>query len=425
MNPRLGLLTTRARRRAAWAVGGLALAGLGVALAVYVVRPLLARTAAERALRRNDPAAARAHVERCLARWPGNSRALFLAAQAARRDDACADAERYLTASEEASGATPASRLEWTLLGAQQGDFGDDEDRLRADVDRNHPDAPAILEALGKGYSAAYRFPEAIAALSRLIDRTPGHAPALVLRGTVLDKLRQADKAEEDFRRAVDFAPDRPAAHAALAGFLNRHGHTREAIAHFELARRSRPADAAIALGLARAFADSADLDEANRLLDEHLAADPKNAEALVERGRLALRRGRAAEAEPFLARAVAEAPWHRDGHALHLVALKELGRADAVSRCEARLAELREEDAAGGRLKLRARDNPGDVGVRWDLWLWSLRNGEVEEGIAWLTEILRVAPRNPAAHAALADHFERAGQPRRAAAHRAVAGAP
>ena len=48
-----------------------------------------------------------------------------------------------------------------------------------------------------------------------------------------------------------------------------------------------------------------------------------------------------------------------------------------------------------------------------------------VAEGFAWLTEILRAAPKDARANAALADHFERAGQPRRAALHRVAAGPP
>ena len=101
------------------------------------------------------------------------------------------------------------------------------------------------------------------------------------------------------------------------------------------------------------------------------------------------------------------------------------MGRSEAAAQCEARLAELRVEDGIGGRLKLRARDNPGDVEVRWDLWLWSLRNGESTEGLAWLTEILRTDPRRPEPHKALADYFDREGQPRRAALHREVAAHP
>ena len=49
----------------------------------------------------------------------------------------------------------------------------------------------------------------------------------------------------------------------------------------------------------------------------------------------------------------------------------------------------------------------------------WAVRNGQPEEEVAWLSEILRDQPRHHAAHAAFADYFDRAGQPRRTALHR------
>jgi Tfp pilus assembly protein PilF len=424
MNLLMGSLIDKVRRRrlVIWAVGGLALVGLGAGIAGWVIGPALELKAAERELRQQNPAAARARLERYLARWPSDQKALFLAAQAARRCDACAEAERFLSAFEKKSGPTEASRLEWALLGAQQGDFAGEEDKLRSAVDRNHPESPAILLALAKGYFVAYRRKDAIAALSRLLDRNPGHVPALLLRGTVFDSLRQLEAAEEDFRRAVGLAPENALAHAALAGLLNRLGHGREAIYHYEMAQRFGLADPPTRLGLARALTDASELAEAERQLEQLLAADPDNADGLVERGRLAIRQRRFAEAEPHLAKAVRIAPWHRDGQQLYCLALKELGRSEAAAQCEARLAELRVEDGIGGRLKLRARDNPGDVEVRWDLWLWSLRNGESTEGLAWLTEILRTDPRRPEPHKALADYFDREGQPRRAALHREAA---
>ena len=157
------------------------------------------------------------------------------------------------------------SELEWRLLGVQQGDFGGDEARLRADVDRRDPSSPEILEALGKGYEVAYRFPEALKALDALIALEPGHVPARLVLGRIEARVRQLDAAEDDLRKAVERAPDNPDAHLALADLLNRRGHTREAIYHFELGRRSRPDDPAARLGLARALADAADLPGAER----------------------------------------------------------------------------------------------------------------------------------------------------------------
>jgi tetratricopeptide (TPR) repeat protein len=414
--------TFRARgRRLLFGIAVLLLGALALGLGGRALWPATELEAAERALRRNDPSAARPHLDRYLARRPGYARALLLSARAARRADACADAERFLTAYEDGAGPSDASRLEWALLGAQQGDFAGEEERLQTALANTHPESDAIMEAAAKGCAVNYRWPEAIALLDGMLVRNPGHVPALILRGTVQDRMQPSPKSEDDFRRAVDLAPNNVAAHAALAGLLNRRGFTREAVAHYEFVLRARPTDPETLLGLARAHADAAQFDEAQKRLDELLAAEPDSADGLVERGRLALRRGRSAEAEPFLARAVRVAPWHRAGQRLHLLALKDLGRAEDAARCEAKVAELRAEDADAGRLRLRVRDTPGNAAVRWDLWLWCKRNGQPDEGLALLNEVVRFAPRHAGAHAALADHFERIGQPRRAAMHRAA----
>jgi hypothetical protein len=106
----------------------------------------------------------------------------------------------------------------------------------------------------------------------------------------------------------------------------------------------------------------------------------------------------------------------------LNLVVLRELKRDDAAAACQRRLDHLQTQFAIEGRLKLQAHDEPRDVPVRWELWLWCKKNGQLDEGFVWLTEILRIDPQNARAHAALADYFEQAGQPRRAAQHRAAA---
>jgi tetratricopeptide (TPR) repeat protein len=418
---RLGVLKTiRSPRVVLWLGAGLLLTGLGAALAgrLWVARAL---PAAQRALDRHDLTAARAYLDRYLAHWP-RDQALLLAARVARLSDACADAERFLTAFEDAFGPTSDSRLEWALLGAQQGDFQGLEVHLHSRAARSPSDSSEILEALARGYLVAQRWPQALAVLDRLIERSPDHVRALLYRGTTLQRLRQTEAAEEDCRRVVALDPPDPADRVALGELLNGLGHTQQARACYQAALASRPADRTALLGLARACCDAFEVDEAQRCLDGLLRADPDCTDGLVERGRLALRRNRAAEAEPFLARVVRAAPSHREAHQLYLLALKELGRKTAASQCEARLGELLREDADAGRLKARigAADS---ANVRWELWRWSQRNGQGDQGIPWLLAVLAVAPEHARAHAALAEYFERASQPRRAALHRAAAG--
>jgi hypothetical protein len=71
-------------------------------------------------------------------------------------------------------------------------------------------------------------------------------------------------------------------------------------------------------------------------------------------------------------------------------VALKDLGRGEQAAQAERRLSELRAEDALGGKLKVQARDKPDDLDVRLKLWQWFDRNGQPEEGLSWLSEILK-----------------------------------
>jgi tetratricopeptide (TPR) repeat protein len=414
----------RNRRVLTWSVVGIVLVGIGLGISWRDVGLAAALTETEQSLARHDLVAARAQLDRYFARWPRDQQALFLAAKVARRSDACADAERFLIAWEQRFGPTDASRLEWALLGAQQGDLALEEKRLETALSRDDPDALEIAEALAKGYNLSLRRREALTTLNRLLERDADYVPALVLRGTILDRLHRSDAAARDLRRAVELVSKSSAAHSALAAVLNRLGHTSEAIYHYQLAQHFGAPRRTTLLGLARAFSHAAQLAEAERRLDELVTAEPDFADGFMERARVALRRGRAAEAEGFLARALEAAPWHRDGHQLYLVALKELGRTAAASRCEARLAELSVEDAISARLKLRAINTPGAVGPRWDLWQWSVRNHESEESLAWLIEVLRVDPRHAQAHAAFADHFERADQPQRAALHRAAAAA-
>jgi hypothetical protein len=122
-----------------------------------------------------------------------------------------------------------------------------------------------------------------------------------------------------------------------------------------------------------------------------------------------------------LLERAARVAPNHREAQQLYLTVLTELGRKD-VSQCAAEVARLLEEDAASGRLKLRARDTPGDQGIRWELWQWSVRNDQTAEGLSWLLRILMTDVDNNRAQLAFAEYLEHSGQPRRAAEHRALA---
>ena len=378
-------------------------------------------SAAEDALSPPRPRRGPRRLDRYLARHPDDAHALFLAAQAARRADAYADAERFLTAFEETAGPTDASKLEWVLLGVQQGDFAGHEQRLRTDAGRNTPDAPAILEALAKGYIAAYRWPDAARRPRPAPDArartTPSPSPCAAASPTAsADRTtrrrtsagRSSSTPDNPAARRAGRPPDPPRLHprggAALrVGATGPAGRPRGAARTGPGARRRRGPRTAPSGG-------STSCSPRTRT-----TPTPSSSAAGWSCGSK-----RPAEAEPFLARAVRAAPWHRDAHRLHLVASRTWAAPRRSARCEARIAELTAEDGVGGRLKLRARDNPGDVAVRWELWQWSRRNGLTRRGG-------RLADGGPAGRAETPagatrrwpSISRRPGQPRRAALHR------
>lgn len=406
------------RRLFGWAGAAAGAAVVATAVGWFAVLPAVELNAAESALRKNDAAQARTHLDRYLARKPDDKHALFLAARAARLCGAYADAEKYLAASDDGGGQTDERRTEWLLLGVQQGDFLGAEGIVKA-AGRGTPETVPILSAIAKGYDANFRYPEALEVLDQLLKLDPTHVPALVHRSLLAARLRRVEKAEEDARQAVALAPRDADAHFVLASVCHRRGLTREAVQHFEFASKLRAGDPEIPLGLSRALAYEGQGPAARDVADRLTASHPSFVEGWIEAGRQALRSRGAADALDKFDRAAALAPWHREVQTLRLAALTDLAKTDEAERCRKVIADHFAADGVGGSLKMRASDNPGDAAVRLELWDWSLKNGAEAEGLAWLSEILRYKPDHPQANAALADYFDRHGQPRRAAAHR------
>jgi tetratricopeptide (TPR) repeat protein len=379
--------------------------------------------AAERALKNHDLHTAQERLEKSLRQW-STARGRFLAAQTARRRDACADAERLLKRLEDTHGHSPQSELEWLLLGVQQGDLAH-ERHLQALVDQNDPGATLILEALAKGYMNTLRWSEMVNCADILLEQDPDHALGLVLRGRGFEGLRLMDRALADYQRAAELAPECDEARLALMELLSRLGHWPDAVAHGEVLRGRLPDNTAVLLTLARCRFDNGELDEARRLLDALLAKEPAHTAALLEKGLLALHRDQPAEAEKSLDAAVAFAPWHRRAYQLYQRCLEIQGKKEPAARYRQRLDELHARDWLGGQLWLRLRASPRDPVVRCELGKWCLENGEEQLGVRWLFTALLLDERHQATHAALADYFQRTGQERRAAHHAEIAREP
>jgi tetratricopeptide (TPR) repeat protein len=382
---------------------------------------------AQQAIQRYDLRAARTLLEASLSKSPLNARSLVLLAQTARRLDDYAEAERRLTDYERRFGPTPGAKpdaqLEWLLLGVQQGDLGGHVGYLQGLVDAEHPASSLILEALAKGFLNVARGSDMLVCLNLLLKREPTNAQALLLRAKGWEGLHQPERALEDFERAVQLLPTSPEGHLGLAESLARQGRNREAMAHYEAVRSQQPSNPTLLLGLARCRFDANELSQTEELLDSLLAGQPHHIAALVERGRLASCQGNAQLAADRLSLAVTLAPWHREALRLLQRCLEAQGETNRAEECQTKLDWIERSDGHAGRLALQYRRSPRDAATRFAVANWALRNGREQEGVRWLFATLDVAPGYGPAHAAVADHFEQTGQPRRCAEHRRLAG--
>lgn len=379
--------------------------------------------AALRALDEHDLEGARAHLDRCLRLRPENADALLLAARSARRAGDHAEAERRLTALEARRQLPEETALERLLAAAQEGNLTEVEDELRRMVTREHPRTPLILEALAQGYLITFQIPYALDSLDLLLQRQPDDFSGWLLRGRGLEVVQRDEEAAADYERAVALAPRSVEARLALAEVLRRLGRTREAVAHYECLRRLRPDHARGLLGLAICRFDLGQQDEACRLFDALLGHYPDYIAALVERGRLAYRAGRAAEGEKDLRLAFALTPTDPDVLRVLLLCLEGQGKVEEADRLRARVNQVETDLVRFFNIKIKLQqETPRDPDLYCEAGRVLLRLHREEEARRWFLGALQCNPSHAPTHLALANYCERSGRPEEARRHRAAA---
>jgi tetratricopeptide (TPR) repeat protein len=312
--------------------------------------------AAKQALAQRDFTQARAHLAACLRIWPEDGDTLLLAAQAARRAGALAEARPLLNQYQRLHGLSKAHGTEWQLLQLQSGDVSEAGDYLAyCTAYPEAPETPLVLEALIKGALLASDGADAMTAVNLWLTRA--EAPAdrvqgLVWRGDVWMQLGYTGNSLRDYREALSLNPEdydaRVRLAACLAGFAPE-----DALEHLQYLQSRRPQDRAVLLHLGRCRRSLGQFTEASRLFDELLATDPEYTPALVERGRVALDLGQPAEAERWLQQAQAARPSDPTANQLLARCLHEMGKhtqarqyetlaAQGEARAKARAAEAR-----------------------------------------------------------------------------------
>jgi tetratricopeptide (TPR) repeat protein len=369
---------------------------------------------------------ARASLLRYLNARPNSAEAHLLLAQLDRRANNYADAASHLDACERLGGPSDAIAMERALAVIQNGAYNPELDRWCYEhLQRNDADQYVILEALSQGFTKTYRLKEAMACLQRMLVLQPDSSYALRRRAWIYSQGEEHDRAEADYRRALEIDPEDAAARLGLAEILlNVRKNGREAAEHYERLWAGKH-EGTIALGLARGWRLLGRNADARRLLDDWLSLHPTDASALAERGRLALDEQATEQGVALLRRAITLAPYLRDAnYTLYLESTKQ-GRKAEAEACQERMKQSEKVREELAQLTRRLGAAPDNADLRCRIAQIFLSYGDEEEGVRWLLCTLQNHPRHAPSHRVLADYYQKRGQNDRAAEHRRLAATP
>jgi tetratricopeptide (TPR) repeat protein len=215
--------------------------------------------------------------------------------------------------------------------------------------------------SLGRFYQKRHLLPQAEQQFKHAIDVDPKDpAPRGEYAGLLAEEGKKAE-AEAFLKQTRLDLPDNSEAYSMLAVFYVRSGDFDKALAEYSSLYREHPRDVQVKGNYIEMLIRKSRLDEAAKLDDELLKANPKDPYALIYRGQVQLGRGDAAGAVDSLQRAVKN---DSDNALAHY----HLGRAFAMQRSYAEAeSEFREAvnlhpdliDAQGAlaELEMRRRD--------------------------------------------------------------------
>jgi tetratricopeptide (TPR) repeat protein len=368
------------------------------------------------------------HYVECLKVWRWSDSAQLLAGRTARRALLYPEAEVHFDKCLSLRGRdrtkTGDVALERVLMQAQQGEFRDIEEILWQKVKQNVPETPLILEALARGYLRMFRLSAALRCLKIILERDPDNVEALVNRGWVLEMTSGALDAMKDYRRALELRPDRDDVRLSLAVLLVKHD-PEEARQELERLIQRKPDNPRVLLGLANVYQAIPEFeDKASSLIEAVLAKDPDNAQALMEKGLIAiasgkllvekvlLAEGRAkiAEGEALLKKAIEKDQVDLDAHyKLYLFLCNQPGReAEAQAQRECHRRVEADVKRLGEIIGHDMSKMPYDPNLHYEIGTIYLRYGKYDLARRWLESARKLDPGHQPTLRALSSFLKR-----------------
>jgi cellulose synthase operon protein C len=168
----------------------------------------------------------------------------------------------------------------------RQNDAKGAEEVLKQAIQNSPKSADAVV-ILGRFYRAQKRLAEAEPQFSRALAMDANNMGALFNLGSVQNELGKKQEAEQAFRK-LSRMPDKQL-RASLAAFLSQEGRKEEALQELVRLAKEDPADRRVRTWLINGYVGANRTPEAEKLLNGLLKKNPKDLDALLQRGELAL----------------------------------------------------------------------------------------------------------------------------------------
>jgi len=304
------------------------------------------------------------------------------------------------------------------LQKAQEGRFEEAEGDLRKVIER-HPSDVEVAAALARGSSKAAS-EQAEADLDRWVRLQPNHPEPLKARLEYYRRQKDYEKGYRDARQSLALTPKDGTLQRTVMNMAFSSGHYPEAEEICRELLKTQPHDASMRSMLAQIRRAQGDLAGAATILDQLLSEQPKLTSAMMSRAAIYEEMGQVEKAIP-LYREVMQIDSTRQlqaGYQLSL-ALERAGQSAEAAKVMAEVRHRREIEAAQEAIK----SQPGNVSLEIRLAQTYLAAGQDDAGLMLLENLVARDRDCAPAHAALADYYDKHGNPKRAAEHRRKAG--
>ena len=168
---------------------------------------------------------------------------------------------------------------------------------------QDFPKSADAVVVLGRFYAGQNKAAEAEQQFQRGLTLNPTHIAALLNLATLQYQLGRKSDAEQNFKRLSGSADKTYS--STYASFLFQEGRRGEAVAEFERLAKQNPDDRASRTRLVGAYQATNRVPDALKILNDGLKKNPRDQEALLQRGELFLGAGKYQEAEADLNKVV------------------------------------------------------------------------------------------------------------------------